>query len=68
LIPTCAEAGVLGALTGMIGTMQAMEIMREIVGFGEGLVGKMLLVDALYLRFETVTYTWDPKNNLTGTA
>jgi molybdopterin-synthase adenylyltransferase len=66
LIPTCAEAGVLGALTGIIGTMQAMEIMREIVGFGEGLVGKMLLVDALYLRFETVTYAWDPQNSLTG--
>jgi molybdopterin-synthase adenylyltransferase len=66
LIPTCAEAGVLGALTGIIGTMLAMEVMREIVGFGEGLVGKMLLVDALYLRFETVKYAWDPLNSLTG--
>jgi molybdopterin-synthase adenylyltransferase len=68
LIPTCAEAGVLGALTGLIGTMQAMEIMREIVGFGEGLVGKLLLVDALYLRFETVRYAWDPANPLNGTG
>jgi molybdopterin-synthase adenylyltransferase len=68
IIPTCSEVGVLGALTGIIGTMQAMEIIREIVGFGEGLVGKMLLVDALYLRFETVKYAWDPLNSLTGSV
>lgn len=68
IIPTCAEAGVLGALTGILGTMQAMEVIREIVQFGEGLVGKMLLVDALFMRFETVAYAWDPLNSLTGTA
>ena len=68
MIPTCAEAGVLGALTGLVGTMQAMEIIREIVGFGEGLVGRLLLIDAMYLRFETVTYAWDPANPLSGTA
>jgi molybdopterin-synthase adenylyltransferase len=68
LVPTCAQAGVLGALTGVIGSMQAMEVIREIVGFGEGLVGKLLLIDALYLRFETVTYAWDPANPLSGTA
>jgi molybdopterin-synthase adenylyltransferase len=65
-VPTCAQAGVLGALTGVIGAMQAMEVIREIVGFGEGLVGKMLLVDALYMRFETVSYAWDPANPLSG--
>jgi molybdopterin-synthase adenylyltransferase len=57
---------VLGALTGVIGSFQAMEVIREIVGFGEGLVGKLLLIDALYLRFETVTYGWDPENPLNG--
>ena len=62
MIPTCAEAGVLGALAGMIGTMQALEVIREIVGFGEGLVGKLLLVDALTMRFETMGYGWDPAN------
>jgi hypothetical protein len=47
MIPTCSEAGVLGALAGVVGTLQAMEVIREIVGFGEGLVGKLLLIDAL---------------------
>jgi molybdopterin-synthase adenylyltransferase len=66
IVPTCAEAGVLGALTGVLGALQAMEVIREIVGFGEGLVGRLLLVDALYLRFETVAYQWDPANPLNG--
>jgi adenylyltransferase/sulfurtransferase len=66
MIPACSEAGVLGALTGVIGTMQAMEVIREIVGFGEGLTGKLLLVDALTLRFESVGYGWDPANPLNG--
>jgi molybdopterin-synthase adenylyltransferase len=68
IIPTCAEAGVLGALTGLVGTAQAMEVIREIVGFGEGLIGRLLLIDALYLRFETVTYAWDSANPLNGTT
>jgi molybdopterin-synthase adenylyltransferase len=66
MVPTCAEAGVLGALAGLVGSIQAMEVMREIVGFGEGLVGRLLLVDALALRFETVAYGWDPANPLNG--
>jgi adenylyltransferase/sulfurtransferase len=53
-------------LTGLIGTIQAMEVMREIVGFGEGLVGRLLLVDAMHLRFETISYAWDPSNLLNG--
>ncbi len=68
IIPTCAEAGVMGALTGLVGAMQAMEVIREITGFGEGLVGRLLLIDAMYLRFETVTYAWDPANPLNGAA
>ncbi len=67
-VPTCAEAGVLGALAGMVGAMMALEVIREIVGFGEGLVGRLLLVDALSLRFETLSYGWDPENPLSGTA
>jgi adenylyltransferase/sulfurtransferase len=66
-VPACAEAGVLGALTGILGTMMALEVIREIVGFGEGLAGKLLLVDALAMRFETLTYRWDPDNPLNGT-
>lgn len=66
-VPACAEAGVLGALTGILGAMMALEVMREIVGFGEGLIGKLLLVDALAMRFETLRYHWDPANPLNGT-
>lgn len=65
-VPTCTEAGVLGALTGMLGAMMAMEVIREIVGFGEGLVGRLLLIDAMAMRFETLRYGWDPDNRLNG--
>jgi molybdopterin-synthase adenylyltransferase len=68
VVPTCAEAGVLGALTGVVGAMQALEVIREIVGFGEGLVGRLLLIDAMHIRFETMAYAWDPANPLNGTA
>ncbi|MDF2116885.1 molybdopterin-synthase adenylyltransferase MoeB [Roseiarcaceae bacterium H3SJ34-1] len=65
-VPTCSEAGILGALTGVMGTMMAIEVIRQIVGFGEGLVGRMLLVDAFSMRFETMHYDWDPANPLNG--
>ncbi len=55
-IPACAEAGVLGALAGMMGAMMALEVIREITGFGEGLVGRLLMVDALGMRIEEVRY------------
>lgn len=65
-IPACAEAGILGALPGMLGSMMALEVMREIVGFGEGLVGRLLMVDARSMRFETLSYAWDADNPLSG--
>jgi molybdopterin/thiamine biosynthesis adenylyltransferase len=65
-VPACAEAGVLGALAGVIGSMMALEVIREVVGFGEGLVGRLLMIDALALRFEMLRYAWDPANPLTG--
>ncbi|WP_112662884.1 HesA/MoeB/ThiF family protein [Microvirga flavescens] len=65
-VPTCAEAGVLGALAGVMGSLMAMEVIREIVGFGESLVGRLLMVDARSMRFETVRYGWDPGNPLNG--
>jgi molybdopterin-synthase adenylyltransferase len=67
-LPPCSEGGVLGALTGILGAMMALEVIRDIVGFGEGLLGRLLLVDALNMRFETVRYRWDPANPLNGTA
>jgi molybdopterin/thiamine biosynthesis adenylyltransferase len=65
-VPTCSEAGVLGAVTGVLGTMMALEVLREIVGFGENLVGRLILFDALGMRFETMRYRWDPDNPLNG--
>jgi molybdopterin/thiamine biosynthesis adenylyltransferase len=65
-VPACAEAGILGALTGVIGSMMALEVIREIVGFGEGLVGRLLMVDSRAMRFETLNYAWDPANPLSG--
>jgi adenylyltransferase/sulfurtransferase len=62
----CSEAGVLGALAGVLGAMMALEVIREIVGFGVGLVGRLLLVDAFSMRFETIDYCWDPSNPLNG--
>ncbi|HUD89043.1 MAG TPA: molybdopterin-synthase adenylyltransferase MoeB [Xanthobacteraceae bacterium] len=65
-VPPCAEAGILGALAGVVGSMAALEVIREIVGFGEGLVGRLVMLDARAMRFETLRYAWDPANPLTG--
>jgi adenylyltransferase/sulfurtransferase len=65
-VPACAEAGVLGAMAGVLGAMMAMEVIREIVGFGEGLVGRLVMLDARSMRFETLRYSWDPANPLSG--
>jgi adenylyltransferase/sulfurtransferase len=65
-IPACAEAGILGALAGVVGSMTALEVIREIVGFGEGLVRRLLMLDARAMRFETLRYAWDPANPLSG--
>jgi len=66
-VPTCAEAGILGALAGAMGALAALEVVREIVGFGEGLVGRLLMFDARGMRFETLRYAWNPENPLSGT-
>jgi molybdopterin/thiamine biosynthesis adenylyltransferase len=65
-VPACAEAGILGALPGVLGSLMAFEVVREIVGFGQGLVGRLLMIDALAMRFETLNYSWDPANPLSG--
>jgi len=56
LVPSCAEAGIVGALTGVIGTLQAMEAIKLIAGIGEPLIGRILLYDALAARFDTMRY------------
>ena len=67
-VPACQEAGILGALTGVVGSMMALEVIREIVGFGQGLTGRLLMIDARAMRFETLRYAWDPANPLSGEA
>ena len=65
-VPACAEAGILGALTGVVGSLMALEVIREIVGFGDGLVGRLVMLDVRSMRFETLQYAWDPANPLSG--
>lgn len=57
---TCADEGVLGALTGVMGSLAAMEVIKEITGAGESLAGKILLYDALSTRFRTIKLVQDP--------
>ena len=65
-VPACAEAGILGALAGVAGSFAALEVIRALVGFGEGLVGKLLMIDARSMRFETLSYGWVENNPLSG--
>ncbi|MBZ9860935.1 molybdopterin-synthase adenylyltransferase MoeB [Mesorhizobium sp. CA12] len=56
LVPSCAVAGIVGALTGVIGTLEAMEAIKLIAGIGEPLIGRLLLYDGLTARFDTIRY------------
>ena len=66
LFPACAEAGILGALPGVLGSMQAMEVIKEILGIGESLAGRLLMYDALSTRFYETGLAWNPDNPLNG--
>ncbi|HVO34764.1 MAG TPA: molybdopterin-synthase adenylyltransferase MoeB [Gemmatimonadales bacterium] len=66
LVPSCAEGGVLGVLPGIIGSIQALEAIKLILGEGESLVGRLLLFDALRLRFREVALERDPECPLCG--
>ncbi|MCF3640463.1 molybdopterin-synthase adenylyltransferase MoeB [Rhizobium sp. TRM95111] len=55
-VPSCAEAGIVGALTGVIGTLMAMEVIKLVTGAGDPLVGRLLLYDGLAARFEVMRY------------
>lgn len=61
LVPSCAEGGVLGILPGTVGTMQATEAIKLILGIGEPLIGRMLLYDALEMSFTKLKVRKDPK-------
>ena len=66
-VPSCEEGGVLGVLPGLVGTIQATETLKLIVGVGETLVGRLLLIDALHMRFHTVRIQRDPTCPACGT-
>ena len=67
LVPDCAEGGVLGVLPGMVGTIQANEVIKLLVGIGEPLVGRLLLCDALSGGFRTISIKRDPECPACGT-
>jgi len=66
-VANCSEVGVLGAIVGVIGSLQATEVLKELIGIGESLAGRLLIYDGLGQRFETVKVSWDPDNPLSGT-
>lgn len=64
---TCSEAGVIGPLVGMVGSLQALEALKLLAGFGEPLVGRLLLIDALTSRFRELKVKRDPACSVCGT-
>lgn len=66
LFPACEEAGIIGALPGIVGAMQAMEILKEILGIGESLAGRLVMYDALATRVYETRLSWNPANPLNG--
>jgi len=66
LVPNCAEAGVLGALTGVMGSIQAIEVIKQVLEIGDSLVSRLLLFDALAMDFRIVKLRRDPKCPLCG--
>jgi len=65
-VAPCSEVGVLGAVAGVVGTLQAIEVLKELLGLGDSLVGRLLIYDARGARFQTVNIAWDPNNPLNG--
>jgi adenylyltransferase/sulfurtransferase len=66
-VPSCDEAGVLGVLPGLVGMVQATEAVKLLLGIGETLAGRLLLVDAMHMRFRTVRLERDPRCPACGT-
>ncbi len=65
-VPNCSEVGILGAVAGVMGTLMATEILKELIGIGETMAGRMLIYDARATSFMTVKVAWDPDNPLHG--
>jgi adenylyltransferase/sulfurtransferase len=66
-IPTCAEAGVLGSFCGIVGSLQATEVIKELLGIGESMSGSLLICDALSTSFRKIRVPADPDCPLCGT-
>ena len=66
--PNCSETGVLGAVAGVMGTLQALEVMKEILGIGESMAGRLLIYDGLGGRFRNVKVPSDPVCRLCGSS
>jgi molybdopterin/thiamine biosynthesis adenylyltransferase len=64
--PSCSETGVLGAAAGVMGTLQALEVIKEITGAGESMAGRLLVYEALNTRFRTIAFKKDPACALCG--
>jgi len=67
LVPSCAEGGVLGVVPGLVGTIQATEAVKLILGLGDTLVGRLLLIDAMTMSFRTIGIRKDPECPACGT-
>lgn len=67
LVPSCSEGGVLGALAGLVGSLQATEVLKEILGIGESLSGSLLLMDTLNASYHRISVKRDPDCPLCGT-
>ena len=65
-IPTCAEAGVMGTLCGMVGSFQATEVIKEILGIGESMVGHLMIIDGLSATFRKIAVKRDPNCPVCG--
>lgn len=65
-VPSCAEAGVIGALAGVMGSLQAVEVIKEITGIGQSMTGRLTIYDALDARFRTLKLRRDPRCALCG--
>jgi adenylyltransferase/sulfurtransferase len=65
-VAPCSQIGILGAVAGVVGTMAAMEVLKELLGIGSSMLGKLLIYDALHTSFQAINITYDPENPLHG--
>jgi molybdopterin/thiamine biosynthesis adenylyltransferase len=68
MVPRCEEAGILGALAGVMGSLQTTEVLKELLGLGESLAGRMLIYDSLATDFHTIKLPHDPECTLCGVS